>query len=145
MIENLDHIKKILAKVHEIANGGGYTCNRGPRPSGARIVTSNGLIFWGNVVPPVENHGCISRGCMLEDGHCVRNNHAEVDAIIKCAKYGAPTVGAVMYSINKPCYACTRAIIAAEIAIVYYSHAVYDEERTSFIVNNSNLEMIHVK
>lgn len=116
-----------------------YTCNRGPRPSGAMLGTNSGHTFYGDVVPPEGSPSCKDDGCMIEDGHCVRCNHAEVHAILKAARSGTITGGGTMYSINKPCYQCTRTIIAAGIKKIYYAYAVYDEERTRQI-----LELAHV-
>lgn len=127
----------------------GYTCQRGPRPSGAMLQIplnecGDLYIIYGHVIPPDGSPSCEEVGCMIEDGHCVRNNHAEVDALLKAARGGMGTAGAIMFSINKPCYACTRAIIAAGVFTVYYAFAVYDEERTRAIIEASGLEVVHV-
>lgn len=138
---------EIIKRMEDVINmtAPNYTCLRGPRPSGAVIITVSGYAIWGDVCPPANSPSCKDLGqCMMEDGHCVRNNHAEVDALLYCARCGFATEGATVYTINKPCYACTRAIIAAGISTVYYAFAVYDEERTRAIAEAAGLEMIHV-
>ena len=127
-----------------------YTCNRGPRPSGAlfvmkmRNVAEGASAIHGDVVPSIGSESCKEAGCMIIDNHCVRNIHAEVDALLECARYGIPTEGGTMYSINKPCYNCTLAIIAAGVSRIMYAYAVYDEERTENIIKAAGIECIHV-
>lgn len=124
--------KEILQNLIQRANEGHYTCNRGPRPSGAMLRKEGGKYFsiMGDVKPSVGSPSCKDDGCMIVDGHCVRNIHAEVDALLRAAKLGEDTDGAIMYSINKPCYNCTVACIKAGISKIYYAYVVYDEQRT---------------
>ncbi len=46
--------------------------------------------------------------------------HAEMEAILSCARKGIPTVGRVLYSTTFPCHNCARHIIGAGIAKVVY-------------------------
>lgn len=123
-----------MAATIKRANEGGYTCNRPPRPSGAALIIQNDdefTVIWGDVKPTSGSQSCKDVGCMMVEGHCVRNIHAEVDALLKCAKDGISTKGATMLSVNKPCYACTIACIKAGIQRILYAYTVYDEERTT--------------
>ena len=120
-----------------------YTCLRGPRPSSAILVTLEGTAVFGGVYPPYGSPSCKDEGkCMIVDGHCVRNIHAEVNAILDCASIGISTKGSTLYSVNKPCYNCTIAAINAGISRIVYRHAVYDEERTQNAINNAGIECI---
>lgn len=122
-----------------------YTCNRGPRPSGAILAHPlERFMLYGDVIPTAGSPSCKEVGCMMVDGHCVRNIHAEVDALLQAAYNGCYTSGAIMYSINKPCYNCTLACIKAGISKIYYAYAVYDEERTQAVIEASGIECIHV-
>ena len=121
-----------------------YSCNRGPRPSGALLYTADGRYIYGDVTPTSGSHPCKDVGCMIEDGHCVRNVHAEVDAIVAAARLGVATAYGIMYSVNKPCFNCTKAIIKAGIKTVVYAYAVYDEKRTNIILKAAGVECIHV-
>lgn len=109
-----------------------YTCLRGPQPSAAVIISADDyVVMFGGVFPPEGSPSCIESGeCMMVDGHCVRNIHAEVNAILLMARGGYRCNFATIYSWNKPCYACTCAIIQAGITRIVYRHVVYDEERT---------------
>jgi deoxycytidylate deaminase len=46
--------------------------------------------------------------------------HAEMDALLSCARSGVSPVGALFYVTTFPCHNCTRHIIAAGIKRVYY-------------------------
>lgn len=123
-----------------------YTCNRGPRPSGALFAPAGNdkAFINGDVEPTIGSQSCKDVGCMIVDGHCVRNIHAEVDALLMAARHGWRTLGGAMYSINKPCYACTLACIKAGITTIYYAYAVYDEQRTQDVLEAAGVECVHV-
>jgi len=46
--------------------------------------------------------------------------HAEMEAILSCARKGIPTVGRILYTTTFPCHNCARHIIGAGIAKVVY-------------------------
>lgn len=46
--------------------------------------------------------------------------HAEMDALLTCARVGTSPVGATLYTTTFPCHNCTRHIIAAGISRVVY-------------------------
>jgi deoxycytidylate deaminase len=46
--------------------------------------------------------------------------HAEMDALLTCARSGVSPVGAVLYTTTFPCHNCTRHIVAAGIERVFY-------------------------
>ncbi len=88
---------------------------------GAVIVREKRMIAGGyNGSVSGEVH-CIDEGCYVIDGHCVRTIHAEMNALLQCAKFGAATEGAEIYVTHFPCLHCTKAIIQAGIEAVYYS------------------------
>ena len=115
-----------------------YSCNRPPGAAGALIVLRDKIIY-GWVAPPPSSPSCLNDGCEIEDGHCVRNLHAEVQAIIRAAKCGLSTEQATIYSILKPCYNCTKAIIHAGIKEIFYAGMAYDEERTNAILRSAGI------
>ena len=120
-----------------------YSCNRPPGAAGAIIVSSEKVIY-GWVAPTLGAPSCKEVGCEMEDGHCIRNVHAEVQAIIRAARHGISTSGATIYSLLKPCYNCTKAIIHAGITKIVYAGAAYDEERTRNILSLANVECEYV-
>jgi dCMP deaminase len=123
-----------------------YTCNRPPGAAGAAILTTEGKLFYGDVRPADGSLTCIDlESCMIEDGHCVRTIHAEVRVILNAAKLGVCTKGATLYSILKPCFQCTKVIIAAGISKIVYAGAAYDETRTKNILENAPQKIEVVK
>jgi dCMP deaminase len=58
-----------------------------------------------------ERH-CLDYGCIMEDDHCQRSIHAEVNAIINASR----TVrGCTMYVTREPCRECRKVLKAAGI------------------------------
>ncbi len=58
---------------------------------------------------------CEDEGCLVVDNHCVRTNHAEMNAICQAARHGVTLDGAAAYVTNMPCTTCAKALIAAGI------------------------------
>jgi deoxycytidylate deaminase len=143
-----------------------YKCRRGPRPSGAMLVLDDGRKIAGFVEPTPGMPSCLEVGCEIVhditdrkldlnsfDGalrvrelspHCVRNIHAEVNALLFAARSGASTFGATIYSINKPCYNCSKAIVLAGVTRIVYGWAAYDEDRTRSLLEAAGVECVQV-
>ncbi len=65
---------------------------------------------------------CEDVGCLIVDNHCVRTNHAEMNAIAQAARHGISIDGATAYVTNMPCTTCAKALLAAGIKrIVIFS------------------------
>lgn len=92
------------------------SCNRGS--FGAIIVSPDGYILSTgyNGSPPGEPH-CFDVGCQVEDNHCQRALHAEVNAVAHAAKHGVSLDGASMYVYGgrEPCCECTKVLKAVGI------------------------------
>ena len=63
---------------------------------------------------PGDGH-CEDEGCIIEDNHCIRTIHAEMNAILQCSIHGVSTQGAIAYVTNMPCSNCAKALIGAGI------------------------------
>lgn len=63
---------------------------------------------------PGDAH-CEDVGCLVVDNHCVRTNHAEMNAIVQAARKGHIVDGGTAYVTNMPCTTCAKALIAAGI------------------------------
>ncbi len=63
---------------------------------------------------PGDEH-CEDVGCLVVDNHCVRTNHAEMNALTQAARKGHCVDGATAYVTNMPCTTCAKALIAAGI------------------------------
>lgn len=106
-----------MAQSHLLASRS--TCDR--LMVGATIVRDNRIIAGGyNGSVAGETH-CIDEQCLMDHGHCIRTVHAEMNAILQCAKFGASTEEAELYVTHYPCVNCSKAIIQAGIKKVSYA------------------------
>jgi dCMP deaminase len=95
------------------------TCTR--LTVGATIVRDKRIIAGGYNGSIAGGDHCIDKGCYVIDNHCVRTIHAEMNALLQCAKFGVPTDEAEIYVTHFPCLQCCKAIIQAGIKTVYYA------------------------
>lgn len=63
---------------------------------------------------PGADH-CEDVGCLIVDNHCVRTNHAEMNAICQAARHGVSVAGSTAYVTNMPCTTCAKALASAGI------------------------------
>lgn len=94
------------------------TCTR--LAVGATIVRDKRIIAGGYNGSVSGDVHCIDDGCYLVDGHCVRTIHAEMNAILQCAKFGVETSDAEIYVTHFPCLQCTKMILQAGIKTIHY-------------------------
>jgi dCMP deaminase len=95
------------------------TCTR--LTVGATIVRDNRIIAGGYNGSIAGGTHCIDDGCYVIDNHCVRTIHAEMNALLQCAKFGVPTDQAEIYVTHFPCLQCCKSLIQAGIKAVYYA------------------------
>ncbi|MBP1043126.1 ComE operon protein 2 [Vagococcus sp. BWB3-3] len=94
------------------------TCSR--LAVGATIVRDKRIIAGGYNGSVSGDVHCIDEGCYVVDDHCVRTIHAEMNAILQCAKFGVPTENAEIYVTHFPCLQCTKMILQAGIRKIHY-------------------------
>ncbi|MBP5301032.1 MAG: cytidine/deoxycytidylate deaminase family protein [Victivallales bacterium] len=89
---------------------------------GCVLVKDNHVLSTGyNGSLPGTPH-CYDAGCLVVDNHCVRTNHAEINAICQAARHGQALAGATAYVTNLPCTACAKALIAVGfVRVVIFS------------------------
>lgn len=116
-MERLSWDQYFMAQSHLLASRS--TCSR--LAVGATIVRDKRIIAGGYNGSISGGVHCTDEGCYLIDGHCARTIHAEMNAILQCAKFGAPTAGAEIYVTHFPCIQCCKAIIQCGIKSVYYA------------------------
>lgn len=82
---------------------------------GCVLVKNKNVVATGyNGSIPGDDH-CEDVGCLVIDNHCVRTNHAEMNALTQAAKLGNSVDGGTAYVTNMPCTTCAKALIAAGI------------------------------
>lgn len=95
------------------------TCTR--LTVGATIVRDKRIIAGGYNGSIAGGVHCIDEGCYVIDNHCIRTIHAEMNALLQCAKFGVPTEGSDIYVTHYPCVQCCKALIQAGIKTVYFA------------------------
>jgi len=104
---------------------------------GCVLVKDKNVIATGyNGSIPGDDH-CDEAGCLVEDNHCVRTVHAEMNAIIQAAKRGHPIEGATAYVTNMPCTTCAKALVTAGIKRVVIFSEYHDTLATDFFKKGS--------
>lgn len=64
----------------------------------------------------------------MDEGHCVRTIHAEVNAIAQAALLGIATKDTVLYCNTMPCWNCFKTVVSAGIKEIVYRD-VYRPEK----------------
>lgn len=119
------------------------TCTR--LTVGATIVRDKRIIAGGYNGSIAGSGHCIDEGCYVIDNHCVRTIHAEMNALLQCAKFGVPTEGAEIYVTHFPCLQCCKAIIQAGIKKVYYANDYKNHPYAIELFNQAGVELEEVE
>ncbi|WP_412990128.1 ComE operon protein 2 [Pediococcus siamensis] len=119
------------------------TCER--LSVGATIVRDKRIIAGGYNGSVSGDVHCIDEGCYLVDGHCVRTIHAEMNAILQCAKFGVATEGAEIYVTDFPCLQCTKMILQAGIKKIHYLRNYHNDVYAIGLLKRMHVEVQHVK
>ena len=106
------------------------------RKVGAIIVKDKRVLTTGYNGAPAGISSCVERGeCLREKMNIPSGTraetcyaaHAEQNAIIQAARYGANIDGATLYCTQQPCVICAKMIINAGIKRVVYKEGYPDE------------------
>lgn len=97
------------------------TCDRAY--VGAILVRDKRIIATGYNGGVSETENCHEAGHQMDEGHCIRTVHAEMNALIQCAKEGLSTDGTELYVTHFPCINCTKALLQAGIKKITYKAA----------------------
>lgn len=88
------------------------------------------------------NPHCDEVGHVLRDGHCIATIHAEMNAILYCAKEGISVKGATAYITHFPCLNCTKALIQAGIAKIVYKHDYRIDDYALELFRKNDIEVL---
>lgn len=75
---------------------------------------------------------CEDVGCLVENNHCIRTNHGEINAIIQAANQGHNLQNAIAYVTNMPCTTCAKMLIGAGIKRVVVFTDFHDTRAVEF-------------
>lgn len=129
-----------MAQSHLLASRS--TCNR--LAVGATIVRDKRIIAGGYNGSISGGVHCIDEGCYIIDGHCVRTIHAEMNAILQCAKFGVPTQEAEIYVTHFPCLQCCKSIIQAGMTKIYYANNYKNHPYAVELFEDAGVETVKV-
>ena len=87
------------------------------------------------------NPHCVDVGHRMRDGHCIATIHAEMNALLYCAKEGIPAKGSICYVTHFPCLNCTKALIQAGISAIYYHEAYRVDDYALEILERNNVSL----
>lgn len=85
------------------------------------------------------NPHCDEVGHTMRDGHCIATIHAEMNALLYCAKEGISVKNTKAYVTHFPCLNCTKALIQAGISEIYYLNAYRVDEYAIKLLERNNI------
>ena len=119
------------------------TCER--LSVGAVLVRDKRIIAGGYNGSVAGDDHCIDKGCYLRDGHCVRTIHAEMNAILQCAKFGISMDGASLYVTDFPCLQCTKSLLQAGIREINYIRNYHNDEYAMKLIQLKQVRLRQIK
>lgn len=90
------------------------------------------------------NPHCDEIGHKIRDGHCIATIHAEMNALLYCAKEGISVKGCICYVTHFPCLNCTKSLIQAGISKIYYREGYRMDEYAMELLEKNKIEYIQI-
>ncbi|WP_283621154.1 ComE operon protein 2 [Limosilactobacillus avium] len=119
------------------------TCTR--LSVGAVLVRDKRIIAGGYNGSVSGDDHCIDKGCYLRAGHCVRTIHAEMNALLQCAKFGMSMDGASLYVTDFPCLQCTKSLLQAGIKEINYIRNYHNDDYAMKLIKMKNVKLRQIK
>src|SRR5699024_5427222 len=85
------------------------------------------------------NPHCDDVGHTMRDGHCIATIHAEMNALLYCAKEGIAVKDCKAYVTHFPCLNCTKALIQAGIKQIYYKNDYRIDDYAILLLDRNNV------
>ncbi|CCQ92953.1 Cytidine/deoxycytidylate deaminase family protein [[Clostridium] ultunense Esp] len=85
------------------------------------------------------NPHCDDVGHTMRDGHCIATIHAEMNALLYCAKEGISVKDCKIYVTHFPCLNCTKALIQAGIKKFFYKHSYRIDDYAIELLKKNNV------
>ena len=119
------------------------TCDR--KKVGCILVKDKRIIATGYNGSISGSDHCDDVGHLMEEGHCIRTVHAEINALAQCAKYGMSCDGSICYCNTFPCWECFKAMVNAGVKQVYYKDSYAAKAKNNVIKFSKELNIPVVK
>lgn len=109
---------------------------------GAVIAIDNSCIATGYNGGVAGLDSCCEVGHYLEDDHCIRTVHAEMNAILQCARQGHSTLNGTIYVTHYPCLNCMKAIAQSGIKRIVYANDYRNHKLSEEITKRLGIEVV---
>ena len=90
------------------------------------------------------NPHCDEIGHTMRGGHCIATIHAEMNALLYCAKEGISVNGCIAYVTHFPCLNCTKSLIQAGISKIYYNNAYRVDDYAKELLERNKIPYIKI-
>jgi dCMP deaminase len=87
---------------------------------------------------------CDTKGHLMEEGHCSRTVHAEVNALAQAAKNGVRIADAVAYVTALPCWGCTKTLLNAGVVRVCFDEAYRPDPKVAKACAEKGVNLVQV-
>ena len=87
----------------------------------------------------VGNPHCDDTGHKMRDGHCIRTVHAEMNALLYCAREGISVKNSTCYITHFPCLNCTKSLIQAGIKKIIYKEGYRIDDFALELLKTNNV------
>ena len=111
---------------------------------GAVLVKDKRIIATGYNGGVSETDNCNEVGHYMEDGHCIRTVHAEMNALIQCAKEGISTKNTEIYVTHFPCLNCTKQLLQVGCKRVVYINQYRMDDYAQYLYQEKGTELTHL-
>ena len=126
------------------------TCLR--RQVGAVLVKDKRILATGyNGVPSGITHctpdTCIRKNQNIPSGErheLCRGLHAEQNALIQLARYGASSIGCTIYITTTPCIICSKMLINAGITRIVTDGEMYNDPLSFQVLSEANIKIEYI-
>ena len=102
----------------------------------------NGIVSTGYNGSIKGNEHCSDVGHTMRDGHCIATIHAEINALLYCAREGISVKGCTAYVTHFPCLNCTKSLIQAGIVRIYYHEGYRIDPYAMELLEKNGIEAI---
>lgn len=115
------------------------TCLR--KKVGAIIVKNKNILSTGYNGSISGLDHCEDKGCLMENGHCIRTVHAEANSIINAARHGIKIEGGTIYTTASPCWHCFKLIANSGINKIIFAE-LYSDPKIEQYSKQTGIELI---
>ena len=118
------------------------TCDR--KFVGSLIVRDKMILSTGYNGSPTGQPHCFDAGHLMEDGHCIRTIHGEMNSVLMAARHGVAIKGAKIYVTHFPCYNCMKSLVNAGIREICYVEAYRIDTRVKDLARRAKAKLRRV-